>query len=63
MFLEDKLSQAGQRTNIVLVKNLFTQTHLSVLNNLSIKIFIKRKPRTGKVYAYRMLEFQDIGNL
>ena len=31
MFSEEKLSQAGQKTNKVLVKNLFTQTHLTVL--------------------------------
>ena len=32
MFSEEKLSQAGQKTNKVFVKNLFTQTHLRVLN-------------------------------
>ena len=32
MFSEEKLSQAGQKTNKVLVKNLVTQTHLTVLN-------------------------------
>ena len=57
MFWE--MSQAGQKVNRVLAKNLFAQTHLTVLNNLSIKIFIKRKTRAGNAYAYRMLEFQD----
>ena len=46
-----------------MVKNLFTQTHLTVLNfflkkdgkgKLFIKIFIKRKNRLGKAYAYRI---------
>ena len=32
MFSEEKLSQAGQKTNKVLVKPLFTQIHLMVLN-------------------------------
>ena len=32
MFSEEKLSQAGQKIKKVLVKNLFTQTHLTVLN-------------------------------
>ena len=32
ILLEEKLSQAGQKTNKVLVKNLFTQTHLTDLN-------------------------------
>ena len=58
MFSEEKLSQAGQKTNKALVKNIFTQTHLTVLNKLIIKVFIKRKTRAGKVYAYRILEFQ-----
>ena len=53
------MPQAGQKVNKVLAKNLFTQTHLTVLNNLPIKIFIKRKTRAGNAYAYRMLEFQD----
>ena len=32
MFSEEKLSHAGQKTNKVLVKTLFTQIHLTVLN-------------------------------
>ena len=32
MFSEEKLSQAGQKTNKVIVKNLFTQTHCTNLN-------------------------------
>ena len=32
MFPEEALSQGGQKTNKVLVKNLFTQTHSTVLN-------------------------------
>ena len=32
MFSEGKLSQARQKTNKVVVQNLFTQTHLTVLN-------------------------------
>ena len=32
MFPEEKLSQEGQKTNKVLVKNLYTQTHLTALN-------------------------------
>ena len=63
MFSEDKLPQAGKKTNKVLVKNVLTQTILMVLNKLSIKIFIKRKSRAGKACAYRMLEFQDVSNL
>ena len=50
------------KKSTVLVKNVFTQTHIMVLNNLSLKIFIKRKTRAGKACAYRILEFQD-GNL
>ena len=48
MFSEDKMSQTGQKNQKVLIKNLFTQTHLTVLNA------IKRKTRAGKAYAYRM---------
>ena len=61
MFSEEKLSQAGQKTNKVLVKSLFTQTRLTDLNikncisKLSIKMSIKWKTRAGKVYAYRIL--------
>ena len=62
MFSEEKRSQAGQKANKVLLKNLFTQTHFMVLNKLPINIFIKRKARAEKAYANRMLEFQDIGN-
>ena len=63
MFSEEKLSQTMQKTNEVLVKNLFTQTHLTVLNKLSVKIFMQRKTRAVKAYAFGMLEFQDVGNL
>ena len=62
MFSEEKLSQTLQKSSKILVKNLFTQTHLTVLNikgncisKLSIKMFIKRKTRAERVYAYRML--------
>ena len=45
----------------------FTQIHLMVLNikktcisKLFIKMFIKRKTRAGKAYAYQMLlSFED----
>ena len=59
MFSEEKLSQTRQRNSKVLVQNLFTQTHLPVLNikncisKLYIKIIIKRETRTGKAYAYQ----------
>ena len=49
MFSEEKLSQARQKLNKVLVKYLFTQTQLTILNKkkyiskLSIKMFIKKK--------------------
>ena len=43
MFREEKLSQAGQKNN-VLVQKLFTQTHLTVSN---IK---KLHKRAGKSY-------------
>ena len=32
MFPDETLSQGGQKTNKVLVKNLFTQAHYTVLN-------------------------------
>ena len=51
MFSGEKLSLAGQKTNKVLVKNLFTQTQLMVVNKLPIKAFVKRKTRAGKAYA------------
>ena len=59
---EEKLSKAEHKTNKVLVKNFFTQTHLTILNikkncisKLSNKIFMKRKTRAGKADGYRML--------
>ena len=58
MFSEDKLPQAGKKTNKVLVKNVLTQTILMVLNKFSIKIFIKRKTRVGKACAYRCLSLK-----
>ena len=60
IFSEEKLSQAGQKTSKVLVKNLFTQAQLTVLNikknlsKFSIEMFIKRTT-TRKSFAYRML--------
>ena len=51
MFSEEKMSYTGQKTNKVLVKNLFTQKHLMILNtkktakvNCVLKMLIKRKP-------------------
>ena len=62
MFLEEKPSHAWQKTNKVSVKSLFTQVRLRILNikknytsKLSIKMFMKRKTRAGKAYAYKML--------
>ena len=53
MLSEQNLSRAGQK------KQLFTPTHLTVLNIkiciTSINIFIKRETRVGKVYSYQML--------
>ena len=61
MFSEEKLSQAGQQINKVMIKNHFTLTHLMVLNikkhlcKLSTKIFIKsreeqEKPRLNECF-------------
>ena len=61
MFSEEKLCQARQKLNKVLVKYLFTQTQLTIVNKkkyiskLSIKMFIKRKTRAGKIEFNRML--------
>ena len=49
------------KNNKVLEDNFFAPTHLTVFNKknclskLSVKMFIKRKIRAGKAYAYRML--------
>ena len=54
MFSEQKLSQVGQKNNKIMVK-------ITVLNlkncrsKLSIEMFIKRKTKAEKTYAYRML--------
>ena len=54
MFSEEKLPQAGQKANKVMIKSLFTLTHLMVLNikkhksKLSTKIFIKSREEQEK---------------
>ena len=54
-----KISQAGQKTGKVLVKIIFTQTHVTVLikklDNLSFKMFIKRETRARKTYVLKIL--------
>ena len=61
MFSEEKLSQAGQKNNKVMVQILFTQTHRTVWNmkkkcirKLSI-IMLLRKTKATKAYACRIL--------
>ena len=61
MFSDGEASQAGQKTNKVLAY-IFLLTYPKVLHLkkiciiiLSIKMFIGRKTRAEKVYAYIML--------
>ena len=62
MFSEEKLSQPGQKNHQFIGNKSFylnTSNRLEYKKNciskLSIKMFIKRKARGGKAYAYGML--------
>ena len=57
MFLEEELSQAGQKTTKALVKHHFTQTHLTDLNiekTVRVNCLLKCswKEKSGKADAY-----------
>ena len=61
MFLDWKLSQAGQKQQSISVNSFYSNTSYGFeckkhcLSKLSIKIFIKRKTKARKVFVNRML--------